>query len=239
MSLRIAPLACLVLTLGACTTVKEAVHGPQLSAVGYPAQLMPMKQEVITPKEPASANTLWRTGARAFFKDQRASKVGDILTVNIDINDNATLQNETKTDRTTSADGGISKLFGLESSIAKILPGTPDTSHLVTSGSTSSMAGTGSVNRSEAVSLTIAAVVSALLPNGNLVIQGRQEVRINQELRELTIAGIVRPEDITAANTVRHTQIAEARVSYGGRGAVSRVQNVPAGQALLERFTPF
>jgi flagellar L-ring protein precursor FlgH len=89
------------------------------------------------------------------------------------------------------------------------------------------------------VSLTIAAVVNKVLPNGNLMIEGRQEVRINQELRELTIAGIVRPEDITAANTIQHTQIAEARVSYGGRGAVSRVQKVPAGQALAEQFTPF
>ncbi len=242
MSLRLAPLAslsCLALALGACSTVSEAVHGPQLSAVGYPAQMMPMQQEITQPRGPQSANTLWRTGARAFFKDQRANKVGDILTVSIDIRDNASISNDTSTSRETSVDGGVSKFFGLESTLAKILPGAPDTGHLVTSGSNSSLAGSGSVNRAEAVSLTIAAVVSAVLPNGNLVIQGRQEVRINQELRELTIAGLVRPEDITAANTIRHTQIAEARVSYGGRGALSRVQKVPAGQALLETFTPF
>jgi flagellar L-ring protein precursor FlgH len=237
----IAPLSCIgaALTLGACTTVSETVHGPQLSAVAYPAQLMPVQQEIAHPRGPQSANTLWRTGARAFFKDQRANKVGDILTVAIDINDNASISNDTATSRETSVDGGVSKFFGLESTLAKVLPGSPDTGHLVTSGSTTSMAGSGSVNRSEAVSLTIAAVVSAVLPNGNMMIQGRQEVRINQELRELTIAGIVRPEDITAANTIRHTQIAEARVSYGGRGAISRVQKVPAGQALLEKFTPF
>ena len=239
MSLRPLLLASALLALGACSTVSEAVRGPQLSAVGYPAQLMPMRQEIVEPRGSASSNSLWRTGSRAFFKDQRASKVGDILTVQIDINDNANISNDTSTKRTTEADGGVSKLFGLESSIAKILPGAPDTAHLVTSGSTSSMAGTGSVSRSDAVSLTIAAVVTSMLPNGNMVIQGRQEVRINQELRELTIAGIVRPEDITAVNTVRHTQIAEARVSYGGRGAISRVQKVPAGQALLETFTPF
>ena len=95
------------------------------------------------------------------------------------------------------------------------------------------------MNRSEAISLTIAAVVSAVLPNGNLVIQGRQEVRINNELRELTVAGIVRPEDITSTNTIQHTQIAEARITYGGRGDVSRVQKTPAGQSLIERFSPF
>ena len=127
----------------------------------------------------------------------------------------------------------------MESNLAGILAGAPDPAHLVKGGSTSNMAGNGSVNRSETLSMTIAAVVTSVLPNGNLVIQGRQEVRVNQELRELTVAGIVRPEDITSTNMVRHTQIAEARVSYGGRGAVSRVQRVPAGQALVERFSPF
>ena len=99
--------------------------------------------------------------------------------------------------------------------------------------------GAGSVSRSEKVNLTIAAVVSEVLSNGNLVIQGRQEVRTNREVRELTVAGIVRPEDITAANTINHTQIAEARISYGGRGDISRVQATPAAQSLVERFSPF
>jgi flagellar L-ring protein precursor FlgH len=245
MFLRLAPIALIAassaLSLGACTSVKEAVHGPQMSAIAYPAALMPVRQEVLAPQTPRSAspNSLWRTGAKAFFRDQRASKIGDILTVQVDINDNATVSNQTDTSRESSVDAGFSNLFGLESSIAKVLPGSPDPAHLVNTGSTSNLKGQGSVTRSEAVSLTIAAVVSSVLPNGNLVIQGRQEVRINQELRELTVAGIVRPEDITATNTVRHSQIAEARVSYGGRGAISRVQKVPAGQALVEQFTPF
>ncbi len=233
------PLACAALTLGACSSISEAVNGPKMSAVAFPAELMPVRQEILQPRGPASANSLWRVGARAFFQDQRASKVGDILTVNVDIRDNARLSNETATSRESSVDAGVSSLFGLESNLARILPGSPDPAHLVTSGSTSNMAGTGSVNRSETLSMTIAAVVTSVLPNGNLVIQGRQEMRVNQELRELTVAGIVRPEDITATNTVRHTQIAEARVSYGGRGMVSRVQRVPAGQALVERFSPF
>ena len=99
--------------------------------------------------------------------------------------------------------------------------------------------GNGSVTRAEKVSLTIAAVVTDVLANGNLVIQGRQEVRTNREVRELTVAGIVRPEDISSANAINHTQIAEARISYGGRGDVSRVQAPPVGQALAERFSPF
>jgi len=239
----------LPLGLGACGTISETVNGPKLSPLAYPvgatSQPIPLQTSVealgTAPATPPSAapNSLWRTGSRAFFRDQRASKVGDILTVLINIKDNASVSNQTDTSRETSADGGVSSLFGLEKYVPKILPGSPDPAHLVTTGSTSSLQGAGSVNRSEAVSLTIAAVVTGLLPNGNLVIQGRQEVRINQELRELTIAGVVRPEDISAANTIQHTQIAEARVSYGGRGAITRVQRVPAGQALLERFSPF
>ena len=232
------------LALGACSTVKDTVMGPQMSAIGYPAALMPMNQEIVTPtrgegSRPASANTLWRSGARAFFHDQRASKVGDILTVSVEIKDSGELANATATGRTSSFDGGVSHLFGLESTIAKVLPNAPDPAHLITSGSTSKLDGSGSVKRSEAISLTLAAVVTGTLPNGNLVIQGRQEVRINQELRELTVAGIVRPEDISSVNTIKHTQIAEARVSYGGRGQVSRAQGTPPAQALAEKFSPF
>ena len=100
-------------------------------------------------------------------------------------------------------------------------------------------AGSGQVNRSEKISLTIAAVVTGVLPNGNMMIQGTQEVRTNTDVRQLTVAGIVRPEDISSANTIRHTQIAEARISYGGCGDISRVQKTPSGQSLVERFSPF
>jgi flagellar L-ring protein precursor FlgH len=241
--LRHLPLLLVPLALGACGTVKDAVRGPQLSAIPVQATTVPARQEVLgghdTSERPASANSLWRNGARAFFHDQRASKVGDILTVLINIKDNAVLQNETDTSRQTAGDNGVSHFFGLENLVSKALPGNPDTAHLVTTGSTTSMTGKGAVNRSEAVSLTIAAQVNRVLPNGNLVIEGRQEVRINQELRELTVAGIVRPEDIAADNTVQHTQIAQARVSYGGRGAVTRVNKVPVGQALTQALSPF
>ena len=105
--------------------------------------------------------------------------------------------------------------------------------------SDNSNSGSGSIQRQEKISLTIAATVAQVLPNGNMVIQGRQEVRTNREVRELTVAGIVRPEDISSANVIRHDQIAEARISYGGRGDISRIQGAPAAQALVERFNPF
>ena len=235
------PAALAALSLGACSTVVETVQGPQLAPIGYPAQLVPVSQAYTTVPEPrsASANSLWRTGARAFFGDQRARNVGDILTVNIDINDQAQTSNTTNRSRTNDITGGVTSVFGLENSLGRAFPGGFDPQNLVGVQGQSNANGTGSVNRSEKVSLTIAAVVTDILSNGNLVIQGRQEVRTNREVRELTVAGIVRPEDVSSANTIAHTQIAEARISYGGRGDISRVQATPAAQSLVERFSPF
>ena len=229
------------LSLGACSTAIEAVKGPELAPIGYPAALVPVEQAYLPAPtaNAASANSLWRTGARSFFGDQRARRVGDILTVNIDINDRAQTQNTTQRNRTNSASGGVTNFFGLENSLGRAFPGGFDPANMIGTEGEANASGSGSVNRSERVSLTVAAVVTAVMPNGNMVIQGRQEVRTNREVRELTVAGIVRPEDISSANTIAHTQIAEARISYGGRGDISRVQASPAAQSLVERFSPF
>ncbi|MFN3559574.1 MAG: flagellar basal body L-ring protein FlgH [Brevundimonas sp.] len=233
------------LALTACSTAVEAVRGPELAPIGYPAALVPTSQVYLPSPETqradraASANSLWRTGARTFFGDQRARNVGDILTVNIDIDDRAQTNNSTNRSRTNAASGGVTNFFGLESSLGRLFPGGFDAANMIGMEGETNAAGSGSVNRAEKVSLTIAAVVTDVLANGNLVIQGRQEVRTNREVRELTVAGIVRPEDISSANTILHTQIAEARISYGGRGDISRVQASPAAQSLVERFSPF
>lgn len=227
------------LGLGACSTITETVKGPELAPIGYPAALVPVEQAYLPAPTAASPNSLWRTGARSFFGDQRARRVGDILTVNIDINDRAQTQNSTNRSRSNSASGGVTHFFGLENSLGRAFPGGFDPANMVGTEGEANAAGSGSVNRSERVSLTVAAVVTAVMPNGNMVIQGRQEVRTNREVRELTVAGIVRPEDISSANTIAHTQIAEARISYGGRGDISRMQTTPAAQSLVERFSPF
>src|SRR5690606_30761222 len=147
--------------------------------------------------------------------------------------------NSTTRARSNDSSGGVSNFFGLENSLGRAFPGGFDPQRMVGLQGESNASGSGSVSRSEKVDLTIAAVVTEVLSNGNMIIQGRQEVRTNREVRELTIAGIVRPEDITAANTINHTQIAEARISYGGRGDISRMQATPAAQSLVERFSPF
>jgi flagellar L-ring protein precursor FlgH len=239
-------IAAAILPLAACASVTEAISGPSLAPMGYPTALVPQEQPILASVRgdnpgAASANSLWRVGARTFFADQRAGRVGDILTVQISINDNATTTNTSSSSRTSSASAGIPSLLGMESSIGRLLPPGNDVvpSSLVSTNSNSTNEGQGAISRSEQINMTIAAVVTAVLPNGNMVIQGTQEVRTNNELRHLTISGIVRPEDISAANTIRSSQIAEARINYGGRGDISRVQKTPAGQSLVEKFMPF
>lgn len=239
-------LVALALGLGACGAADRlgaigkspslsAIQNPN-SASGYQPVNLPMPGEELQVRE---ANSLWRSGSRAFFKDQRAARVGDILTVTVDIDDKASLDNETKRSRKNSESSGITNMMGFEDHLKRILPSGGDPSALVGGESDSSSDGAGSVGRSEAISSTVAAVVTQVLPNGNLVIQGRQEVRVNFELREMLIAGVVRPEDISAANTIKHTQIAEARISYGGRGQITDVQQPRYGQQVLDVLLPF
>jgi flagellar L-ring protein precursor FlgH len=240
-------LLCAAIPLGACGSIKEAVHGPTLSKPGNPAPLTPTTQEglsqAISNRDPlpqaASPNSLWRTGARAFFHDQRASKVGDILTVLIEIDDSAKTTNATNASLTTANAMGVPNFFGLESTLGRVMPKAFDPAKAISTNTSSTSAGAGGIDRQEQISLTIAAVVTQVLPNGNLAIQGRQEVKTNNDTRILTVEGIVRPEDITSANTILHTQIAEARINYGGKGDIAAVQKTPAGTGLLQRFFPF
>lgn len=235
----------LFLPLAACGSIANAVKTPKLSSIALPAKIPAaeasagLTMATTDTARPAGPNSLWRNGARAFFHDQRASHVGDILTVNININDTAKVSNETIANRQASSSLGIPNFLGWETTLGRLLPKAFSPSAAINTNSDNKSDGLGSVNRAEAVTLTMAAVVTQVMPNGNLVIQGRQEVRINQELRELTVEGIVRPEDISSTNTIQHTQIAEARVSYGGKGQLTNVQGVPVGQAVMNKFSPF
>jgi flagellar L-ring protein FlgH len=236
--------ALLLPALAGCDSVREAVDGPKMGPMGYPAALVGVSQPVLESSreplpQPATANSLWRTGARAFFNDQRAGRVGDILTVLVTVNDSAKTQNTTNTGLTSSNAMGVPNFFGLESTLGKILPGAYDPSKMITTNTANASQGTGGINRTEQINLTIAAVVTQVLPNGNLVIQGSQEIKTNDDVRQLTVAGIVRPEDISSSNTIASSQIAEARINYGGRGDIAAVQKTPAGTALLQRFWPF
>lgn len=189
--------------------------------------------------EPAESASLFRAGAAGLLRDQRAYRLGDIVTIRINISDKATLANSTSRSRTGGENAGIASLLGLEGPISKFLPGNPDPSKLVDTKSTSSSTGTGNTSRTEDINMSMAGIVTEVLPNGNLVIRGKQEVRVNFELRELVITGIIRPTDIARDNSVRHNQIAEARVSYGGRGQLTDVQQARWGQQIYDALFPF
>ena len=213
---------------------------PSLSSIENPttqAGYKPVHMPMPTP-QPASysPNSLWRNGSRAFFKDQRAHQVGDILTVIVNLNDKAVIANETQRSRKNEEDSGVSALFGAQK---YPLMNTAVGTRIFTGDSTSSSDGKGSVNRSEALVTNVAGVVTQVLPNGNLVVEGKQEVRVNFEIRELIVAGIVRPEDIQSDNTIDSSKIAEARIAYGGRGQITDVQQPRYGQQALDILLPF
>ncbi|WP_315831502.1 flagellar basal body L-ring protein FlgH [Bradyrhizobium prioriisuperbiae] len=214
---------------------------PALSSIDNPTTqpgYKPVQMPMPTP-QPASysPNSLWRTGSRAFFKDQRAAQVGDILTVTVNITDKANIANETQRSRTNKEDSGTTAFLGsqwLSGKLAASLPG-----RTLTADSTSSSDGKGTVARQEALTTNVAAVVTQTLPNGNLVVEGKQEIRVNYEVRELIVAGIVRPEDIQSDNTIDSSKIAQARIAYGGRGQISDVQQPRYGQQVLDVLLPF
>ncbi|MEC9434463.1 MAG: flagellar basal body L-ring protein FlgH [Pseudomonadota bacterium] len=181
--------------------------------------------------------SLWRSGPESLFGDRRARTQGDILTVVIEIDDQAQIDNATERNRSNSEDMSVSALFGLPALIDDALGFSTDPSAGV--GSSSSSSGDGSVQRSEKITLRIAATVVDVLPNGHMVVAGNQEVRVNYELRDLQVAGIVRPNDISRKNEITYDKMAEARIAYGGRGQITDVQQPRYGQQVLDVILPF
>ena len=236
-------LACLLLQGCGLQRLAEVGRPPAMTPIADPTrepEWRPVSMPMPRPEFALAApNSLWRPGARAFFKDQRAAQVGDVVTVVVSIGDNAVLNNGTTATRTGSQALGLPDLFGLQSSLTRALPRGIDLTKLVSTNSAGSAVGTGNITRNELVQLRVAGTVTQVLPNGNLAIAGRQEVRVNSELRNLEISGIVRPQDILSDNTVPHDRIAEARISYGGRGQLTDVQTPRYGQQILDIISPF
>jgi len=205
-------------------------------APGYEPVTMPSPTNEPTVHQSGS---LWVTGARAFFKDQRAKQVGDVVTVTISINDSAKLQNETQNNRDDTNNSGITNFLGLETQLQKILPTAAVPSTLINTSTVNASDGKAQINRQEQVTTTLAAIVTQILPSGNMVIVGKQEVRVNYDVRELQMTGIIRPSDIDQLNSVSYDKIAEARISYGGRGRQSDIQQTHYGTQLLDIINPF
>lgn len=179
-----------------------------------------------TAPTPHSAQSLFVESGATIYRQQRAAKVGDIVTVNIAINDQATLGNTT----------GRSMTAGVTAEANWSLVHSGSSKDDVSS--TSNFTGQGNITRSEQIQVSVATIVTGVLPNGNLLLSGSQEVRVNYELRLLTVSGVVRPGDINQNNAIPYNKIAEARISYGGRGRLDEVQQPAWGQQIWDRFKP-
>jgi flagellar L-ring protein precursor FlgH len=239
------PIVCLGLCasmLSGCGTLSR------LADVGRDPQMTPTEDPTKDPKwrpltmptpaaqpSPREANSLWRPGSRAFFKDQRAAQVGDIITVLVNMNDSANLKNDTTAVRTSTETAGLPNLFGLES----IVPKAVSMSSLVSASSGNNNTGSGQIQRTEAVTLRLAGIITQVLSNGNLVVAARQEFMVNSELRDLQVTGVIRPQDIASDNTVPHDRMAEARISYGGKGQLTDLQRARWGQQMMDILMPF
>jgi len=238
----LAPLL-LALSVGACSGLDHLGKEPTMSPAGASRTRIAPPAELSAPPKPVdrpfTTASLWQSGPRSLFGDRRARTIGDIVTVMVEINDKAEIDNSTNRSRSANESLGIPNMFGLEKPLIRILPGTPDPSTLVAANSESASGGTGSVSREESIELKVAATVTDVLPNGNLVIYASQEVRVNFELRDLQVSGVIRPEDISRQNTISYEKIAEARVVYGGRGQITDLQQPRIGQQVLDRVLPF
>ncbi|GAK32348.1 flagellar L-ring protein [Iodidimonas nitroreducens] len=237
-------LASLGTSLSACSgRLGRIGEDPQMTPVEDPQQRR--EDQVVSYPLPAMGdqtlppNALWTAGKKTFFRDLRAQSIGDLLTVVIDIDDEAELTNSTRQNRTANSDLGLDGFFGLPGELDDALPNSFDPSAAIDLNSNSQHNGEGEIDREEEISLRVAAIVIQELPNGNFVISGRQELRVNSELREVRIAGIIRPEDVATDNTIRYDQIAEARFQYGGRGVLSDIQRPRYGQEFLDIILPF
>ncbi len=189
--------------------------------------------------EPVRPASLWRGSRQSLLGDRRASTRGDILTVVVNLDEEAEISNETERSRSGSEALSVPALLGLPDLVRRVLPGGATLAPAVSSTSTSETRGEGSVRRTEELTLRVAATVVDVLPNGHLRIEGTQEIRVNFELRELLISGIVRPEDISRQNEIPHDKIAAARISYGGRGQITDLQQPRLGQQVLDALLPF
>jgi flagellar L-ring protein precursor FlgH len=229
--------------LSACSDLSQVGRAPEFSPLEgsyqhHAVYSTPMPK-VAAPSGPTDASSLWAAGTDSLLGDRRAAQRGDILTVVIEIDDSAKISNSSGRDRSGSQSMGIPQMLGIPQRIDENLPEGATMAEAFETESSSSFSGSGSVTRSEKLTLRVAAIIVEVLPNGVLRIEGQQEVRVNYELRELVITGYVRPADISRQNEITYDKIAGARVSYGGRGQISDFQQPTYGQQITDIILPY
>lgn len=239
-------LSATALSLTACAStidkLSNAGQRPPLTEVNNPqvvADYKPMSWPLPDPETQTArtSNSLWQQGSRAFFRDQRAARVGDILRVNVAVADQAKLDNKTDNQRDTEETAGAPAVFGLEKQLTKLTGASTDEWFSINGGSSSNS--TGKIDRKETINTQVAALITQVLPNGNLVIEGSQEILVNYEIREVSVKGVIRPQDINSDNTIESTQIAQARIVYSGRGQISDKGQPRWGYQVIEAVSPF
>jgi flagellar L-ring protein precursor FlgH len=225
----------LALSLGGCAgDIREIGREPQMTPVGtgLSVDMQPTASSLFIPATTHKAQTLWNGSKANIFSDPRATQIGDVVTINIAINDSATFGNSSNRSLDSVVNTNFDWKLGVDTTTTELKPA-------YTSESLSSTTGQGNIDRSEKIQLSVAAVVTDILPNGNLIVSGSQEVRVNFELRLLNVAGIIRPRDISRNNTISYDKVAEARISYGGRGRSMEVQQPALLQQIYDRVKPF
>lgn len=232
----------IVVLLGGCADkVKDFAREPHMTPVGAgvrPAAVS-MPTEALPRASYRGGNSVWQDSSADLFRDPRAMRPGDVVTIKIAIKDKATLDNTTEQSRDSKRNLNFDAAYDLTNLKLPLLKGKGDGKIDGSINSGTSTKGDGSITRSESIELLIAAIVTDVLPNGNMVISGSQEVRVNFEVRVLTVAGVVRPRDISTDNSVSYDKIAEARISYGGRGRITEVQQPGWGHQLFDLLSPF
>lgn len=232
--MRLKALALLAMPLAGCAgDIREIGREPFMSPVGtgLVPDVQPSASTVFLPQRYGTGQSIWNGGRADVFSDPRAAKIGDVVTVLILINDRATFGNATDRSLDSEVETGFDFTLDANGNRTVLKP-------QVNASALSSAKGKGTTDRSERIRLSIAAVVSDVLPNGNLIVSGSQEVRVNFELRLLNVAGIVRPRDISKDNTISYDKVAEARISYGGRGRIMEVQQPAVLQQIYDRLKP-
>jgi flagellar L-ring protein precursor FlgH len=236
------PLIASILLLAACGDLNRVGRAPEFSPMRnsnahsamYSTLPLEAEQEL-----PVDQSSLWTSQRTSLLGDHRAQRRGDILTVVVEIDDNASFSDSTGRSRSGSESMGLPSLFGIPQRLDATLPGDASSASLVSANSSSTFSGNGTISRNERVTLRLAVTIVEVLPNGVLRIEGQQEVRVNNELRQLLISGYVRPDDVSRQNEITYDKIAEAQISYGGRGLLTDVQQPRYGQQILDQVLPF
>ncbi|MDJ0627397.1 MAG: flagellar basal body L-ring protein FlgH [Rhodobacter sp.] len=240
---RVFTFGAVLMLAAACGRLEDVGKVPDFSPVQEGEEFRAMMNQplpvALEPEQPMSGASLWSGARGSLLGDRRAMQQGDILTVVIEIDDRAEISNSSSRSRSGSESLGIPQFFGIPQRIDERLPDGASLASAVSTDSTSSSAGDGSVKRNEKLTLRVAATITGVLPNGILQIAGRQEVRVNFEIRELLVTGYVRPADISRQNEITYDKIASARISYGGRGQITDVQQPRYGQQLADILLPF